>query len=256
MGAQSHVEKALRELHVLLSQCEIYDAEKNRVIVDKKKMIESLCDLSQGIYELMEEHELTQSSREQAEREVKKRSEAIVLDAGKKAEDVYAASVLYTDEALKRAQHIMQNTMNSMKEIYEKMEGQMQKELLYMQQNQTELRGSLQTLRDTDKYLQIIKEHNRKRDKKCQEDKDERPVPSVMAPKPEIRMNEAYFREHGLSLGEEDRTAEETAEKLTPEVSVHLDSAYFKWKEREGDGGEIKDIRKPERKSLFGKILQ
>ena len=44
MGAQDHVEKALRELHVLMSQCEVYDREKNLVIVDKKKMITALQD--------------------------------------------------------------------------------------------------------------------------------------------------------------------------------------------------------------------
>ena len=165
MGAQDHVEKALREIHVLMSQCEVYDKEKNLVIVDKKKLIDSLQDLSQGIYEVMDEHELTKSSREQAERDLKKRSEEIVLDANKKAEDVYAASVLYADEALKRVQYIMQDATVSVKEIYEKMDEKLQQERLHVQHNQSELRGTLQRLRDTDKYMQIMEERNKKLDR-------------------------------------------------------------------------------------------
>ena len=172
MGAQDHVEKALRELHVLMSQCEVYDREKNLVIVDKKKMIAALQDLNQGIYEVMDEHEFTKSSREQAERDLKKRSEEIVLDANKKAEDVYAASVLYADEALKRVQYIMQDAAASVKEIYEKMDTQLQKEKQHVQHNQSELRGTLQSLRDTDKYLQIMEERNKKIDRQRAEEKD------------------------------------------------------------------------------------
>ena len=99
MGARDHVEKALRELHVILSQCEIYDEEKSRVIVDKKRFVDALNDLNQGIYEVMDEYEYTKSSRDQAERETKKRGDEIIRNATRQAEDVYAASVLYTDEA-------------------------------------------------------------------------------------------------------------------------------------------------------------
>ena len=66
-------------------------------------------DLSQGIYESMEEHEMTKRSRDQAERDTKRRGDEIIADAKSKAEDVYAGSVLYTDEALKRVQFIMQD---------------------------------------------------------------------------------------------------------------------------------------------------
>ena len=37
MGAQNHMEKALRDIHVLLSKSEAYDKEKQFVIVNKKR---------------------------------------------------------------------------------------------------------------------------------------------------------------------------------------------------------------------------
>ena len=238
------------------SVIEVYDKEKNLVIVDKKKLIDSLQDLSQGIYEVMDEHELTKSSREQAERDLKKRSEEIVLDANKKAEDVYAASVLYADEALKRVQYIMQDATVSVKEIYEKMDEKLQQERLHVQHNQSELRGTLQSLRDTDKYMQIMEERNKKLDRQHAEEKDEMPAPVTAAPKPEIRINETYFREHGLSFEEEEEIPEEKTEKVTAEVNINLDSEYFRWKEREDSREDGKNGIKSGKKSLFGKIIK
>ena len=232
----------------------MYDKEKSLVIVDKKKLIDALNDLNQGIYEVMDEHEFTKRSRDQAEREVKKRGEEIIQDATRKAEDVYAASVLYTDEALKRVQYIMQDAMDAVKTVYDKMQVDLAQEKRLVQSNQLELKGSLQDLRDTDKYMQIIEDRNKKLAKEIAEEKDEIPEPSYKAVKPEIRVNEAYFREHGLSLEIEEEQPEEKVEKVTAEVSVNLDSEYFKWKEREETGDGIADIKRPEKKSLFGKL--
>lgn len=252
MGAQSHIEKALREIHVILSQCEVYDKEKNLVIVNKKAMVESLKELSEGIYEAMEEYEMTKRSREQAEREAKRHGEELITEAKNKAEDVYASSVLYTDEALKRMQIIMQDAMDSVKDIYDKMHYDMENELHRVRSNQTDLTGYLKDLSDTEKYLQIIEERNRKIAKENSKEIEEA-TPVIAAPKPEIRINEAYFREHGLSL-ESEAVPEEKTEKVMPEISVNLDSEYFKWKEREANGGAEASIKKTEKKSLFGRF--
>jgi len=255
MSAQNHIEKALRDIHMMLSQCEVYDKENNLVIIDKKALVEALRDLSQGVYEVMDEHELTKRSREQAERETRKRGEEIIADAKGKAEDVYAGSVLYTDEALKRVQLIMQEAMDSVQGIYNKMQQDMQSEMQRVRADQTGLTGYLQDLSDTNKYLQIIEERNKKLAKERAEEKEEEPAPTVAAPKPEIRINEAYFREHGLSLDDEpEEIPEEKMEKVTAEISVNLDSEYFKWKEREANGGEDDGAKKPEKKSLFGRL--
>ncbi len=255
MSAQGHIEKALRDIYVLLSQCEVYDKENNLIIMDKKVMVEALQELSQGIYEVTEEYELTKQSREQAEREVKKRGAELIADAKGKAEDVYAGSVLYTDEALKRVQFIMQDAMDSVQGIYSKMQQDMEREMQRVRSDQTGLTGYLHDLADTDKYLQIIEERNKKLAKERAMDKDEIPEPTIAVPKPEIRINEAYFREHGLSLDDEPQEMpEEKMEKVTAEISVNLDSEYFKWKEREANGGEGDESKKPGKKSLFGRL--
>lgn len=256
MGAQDHVEKALRELHIILSQGEVYDKDKNLVIVDKKRIVDALNDLNLGVYEVMDEHEFTKRGREQAEREAKRRGEEIIRDATGQAEDVYAASVLYTDEALKRVQFIMQDAMESVQKVYAAMQEALESEKHKVSENQLELTGSLQDLRDTDKYMQIIEERNKKLRKEIAEEKEELPPPAYAGVKPEIKINEAYFMEHGFELEVEEEQLEKKEEKVTAEVNVNLDSEYFKWKEREANGGdndEIADIKRSGKKSIFGK---
>ena len=110
MSAQDQTEKVLRQLHVLLSKSEPYPKEPSKVIVDKEQMLALLADLNTCMYGIMDEYELTQRSRDRAEREFRKQGDQIVWDASRKAEDIYAASVMYTDEALNRVWDIMDNT--------------------------------------------------------------------------------------------------------------------------------------------------
>ena len=253
MGAQNHIEKALRDIHVILSKSKIYEKENNLVIVDKKVMVEALQELSQAVYDVMDEYELTKQSRDRAERDAKKQGDMIIADASQKAEDVYAGSVLYTNEALKRVQIIMQDTMDEVQNVYKKMQEDMENELYRVKDHQTNLLGYLQDLSDTNKYLKIIEEKNRKLEKEHGKEKEEAPMPSYADVKPEIRINEAYFREHGI-IFEEEEAPEEKTEKVTAEINVNLDSEYFRWKEQEANGESVKEIKKQERKSFFGRF--
>lgn len=253
MSAQDKTEQVLRALHVLLSQSKMYDAERGLVIVDKRKMIQLFSELNQCIYEIMDEHELTQQGRDAAERHFRKKGEEIIEDASKKAEDVYAASVIYTDEALRLVQDIMQEAADTVKEVCTRMEDSMQKERQRVQKDQLDLKAYLQDLRDTDEYLKLIKEQNKKRTKeKLSETDAEAAAPA--APKPEIRINEAYFKEHGIALEEEEKQPEEKTEYTTPEITVNLDSEYFKWKEQENGAADSAAGKKGEKRSLFAKM--
>lgn len=255
MGAQDQTERVLRELHVLLSQSKVYDKEKQLVIVDKKEVIRLLGALNESIYAIMDEYDLTKQGRDQAERAARKLGDEIISDASHKAEDVYAASVMYSDEALKRVQDIMQDTIDSIKECYAKMESDLKKEKEAVRIDQSELKSQLHDLHDTNKYLNIIEERNKQIAKEKQKEKEEEPSPFA-AIKPEIRVNEDFLREHGYAVEEEEEEQpEEKMEKVTAEVSVNLDSEYFKWKEKENAGEEDDtEEKKAEKRSLFGKM--
>ena len=146
------------------------------------------------------------------------------------AEDVYAGSVMYTDEALHRVQDIMQDAMDSVREICDKMNDALAQEKSNVRRDQSELKSHLEDLREeaTSVYASV---------------------------KPEIKINEEYFEKNGIPLETEE--PEEEPEKNTgetgAEIKVNLDAEYFKWKE-DADGG--KEEKKPERHSFFGKRLK
>lgn len=261
MSTQDNIEKILRSLHVLLSKSEPYAKEPSKVIVDKQQMLDLLSELNKSIYDIMDEYELTKQSRDRAEREFRKKGDEIVWDASRKAEDIYAASVMYTDEALRRIQEIMRESQDSVKEIYAKMDKNLKSQEELVRSNQLELKSQLQDLVDTEKYLKLIEERNReiKREKDKGKPVEER-EPSIYANRQtEIKINQDYFDKMGISVEEEQVKAEEsTHEAETPtkaeeaKMQAQLDADYFDWKE--GQGTKKSDTK--ERMERFSSVLK
>ena len=247
MSAQDKTEQVLREMHIMYANSEVYDKATNRVIIDKKEALNLLQRLNVCIYELMEEHELTQQSRDAAERQFRKKTDGIVEDANRMAEDVYAGSVMYTDEALHRVQDIMQDAMDSVREICDKMNDALAQEKSNVRRDQSELKSHLEDLRDTNKYMNLIEQRNKEIAKeRAKREQEEEEATSVYASvKPEIKINEEYFEKNGIPLETEE--PEEEPEKNTgetgAEIKVNLDAEYFKWKE-DADGGKEQIRRK------------
>lgn len=244
MGTQDNIEKVLRSLHVLLSKSEPYGREPSKVIVDKQQMLDLLSQLNKSVYDIMDEYELTKQSRDRAEREFRKRGDEIVWDASRKAEDVYAASVMYTDEALGRVQDIMKETNESVKKIYEDMDKNLKEQEEMLRKNQLELKSQLQDLVDTEKYFKLIEERNKeiKKEKEKGKPLEERETSIYANRQTEIKINQQYFEKMGIPL-EEEKT-EKTEEQTEAEVMLNLDADYFQWKEQQ------EEEKKPE--GLYG----
>ena len=247
MSAQVNMEKVLRELHVLLSKSNPYERDSNYLVVNKKEMLDVLKQLAVCMSEVMDEYELTKQGREQAQRENRKIGEEIINDARAKAEDVYAASVMYTDEALRRILDIMDEANESVKAVYDSMGEKLANERKLVSGDKLELKSLLQDLKDTDKYMGIIEERNKKiaKEKKWKEEDTES--------SPYAAVNRDYFEQQGISFEEQ---PEEKTEKAAPEISVNLDSEYFKWKEQERKEGDPEDEKQPEKKGFFGKFMK
>ena len=260
MGAQDNTEKVLRSLHVLLSKSEPYPKEPSKVIIDKQQVIDLLAELNTCIYQIMDEYELTIRSRDKAERDFHKKGDQIIWDASRKAEDIYAASVMYMDETLNRMQDIMQEADKKVGAIYQEIKEQMEKEEKTLRTNKSELKGQLQDLVDTEKYLKIIEERNREIEKEKMEgrpeyEQEKREEKAIYANRQtDIKINQEYLDKLGLSVPEEpvEDLAEEPVEKpvekpkkLSPkpeipapvtveeQLRVNLDADYFKWKDEQ-----------------------
>ncbi len=242
MSTQDKLERVLRDIHIMISRSELYDKTGDRIVVEKKLMFEHLNHLNACIYEMMDEYEATKQSRDRAEREAKKQGDQILWNASRSAEDVYAAAVLYTDEALVRAQSIMKTAEDAVKELLEKTGEELKQRREILRENQSELKSQLQDMVDTEKYLKIIDDRNKELEKEKREKEvgadphaeEVRREKSIYEDrKTEIKINPAYFERMGLALEEAaDREANEAAGKMEkgPQITVDLDSEYFKRK--------------------------
>lgn len=255
MSAQDNIEKVLRSLHVLLSKSEPYGREPSKVIVDKQEVLDLLSELNKCVYAVMDEYEMTKQSRDRAEREFKKRGDEIVWDASRKAEDIYAASVLYTDEALTHVQEIIKQTNSSVEEIYAKMNEKLIEQQKLCHTNQMELKSQLQNLVDTEKYLKIIEERNRERQKeKEKETFVQTSEKSIYANRQtEIKVNQQYLEKMGLST-EKETSQEKENEIKEADIKIDLDADYFRWKEEKTE--ESKDKKIKEKTELFQNVLK
>ena len=103
MSAADRTEKVLRDIHVLFSKAEPYNGSKRDVIVNKNEMMDLLKELNACMYDMIDEHELSQTKKDKANREMQKQGDDIIFAASRKAEDIYAASIMYTDNALMRS---------------------------------------------------------------------------------------------------------------------------------------------------------
>ena len=248
MSSQDKLEKVLRDIHVLISRSEVYDTD--RIVVNKQEMFGLIDRLNASIYEIMEEYELTKQSRDRAEREHKKQGDKIIWDASRKAEDIYAASVMYTDEALNHIQAIMDESTEQIRAVQDAMLKDLEEKKQIVRTNQLELKSQLQDLVDTEKYLSLIEERNKeierekeKHGRRFGEPKEKSQFADV---KTEIRINKEYFRNAGIELEED----EETTAEQTPVDEKRVQTEEAVGKEDPSDGNDLSDAELTEGKEM------
>jgi hypothetical protein len=248
MGAQDRTERVLRDMHVLFSKAHPYEGSTKNVIVDKNAMMDLLKELNECMYDMMEEHELTVKSRDKANREMQKQGDDIVFEATRKAEDIYAASIMYTDKAFDNLQEALKESQEAVSKIYDDAIKKIKEETRSVKTNQLELKSHLNDLIDTQKYLRLIDEENmrllREKAEGSEEDFD---APKYSAP--EIRINKDYFAQAGLAIDDDlDQSAGDINGEESGISSEDLDAEYFKWQEEESG----KEEKKPGKKGLGG----
>ena len=236
MATQEKTERVLRDIHVLFSKAEPFEGSAINVVVNKNDVMELLKELNSCMYDMMDEYELTSRSQAKAKREMKKEGDDIIFESTRKAEDIYAASVMYTDNTLNQIQDIMKEAIEKFDKIYDETKDKVDKEVREVKKNQSDLKASLSDLIDTQKYLHLIEDENRRLAKEKDSGQystssDDNLYANVQ---PEIHINEDYFRAQGMNP---DGTplGESLDENTMASVSEDLDAEYFNWKEEGAD---------------------
>lgn len=245
MSPQDKLERVLKDIHVMLSKCEIYNHQPDKVIVDRKKMLVLLDQLNRSVFDMMEAYEHTRDSRNRAELEFRQKGKEMMDDASEKADDIYAASVLYTADMLGKVQDLIDQANASMTDVFRgfKKELRAQKDLI--KSHETELEGQLNDLADTRLYRNMLEDVRRRQRRKQREEKEEQEqsaavkaggahehiyTPAVSA---DVKINEEYFERAGISLEDAKNGYVPSAEPMRvekPEVKVNLNAEYFKRK--------------------------
>ncbi len=231
MKAQDKTEKVLRDIHVLFSKAEPYEGSKRKVVIDKLRMMNLLKDLNDCMYDMMEEHELTEASRDKARRAAQRENDELIFETRRNAEEIYAASLMYSDRSLNELADVVKETRNRFDGVYTELQNHIKEELNTIRHNQYELKGQLQGLIDTQKYLRLIEDENARRAKEKAQGQSEEEKDPYADTQIEVKVNEEYFRQQGLEDLLDDKPDDEEIE--LPEINVDLDAEYFKWKESE-----------------------
>lgn len=220
MSSQDRLENVLRDIHVMISKSEKYDAD--RIVVSKNDIFNLIDRLNASIYEIMDEYELTQQSRDRALRENKKEGDKIIWDASRQAEDIYAASVMYTEEALNHLNVMVEEADQTIGRLYKEFQNNMKQQQETIRENHLELKSQLQLLADTEKYLKLIEERNREIERERSDKKKGRKTLDKFGErraviKPEIKINEEYFRKAGIPIvKDEDEKKDDDPEYMEP----------------------------------------
>lgn len=257
MSPQDKVERVLKEIHVTFSKSEMVDGHPDKIIIDRKKFLGLLDRLNQGIYDMMEQYEQTRQSRNNAERAFQKKGNEIIEAANANAEDVYAASVIYTADMIGAIRDLMDQTNDSMNDLFMQFKKELREQKDKLQSHENELQGQLADLTDTKKYLSIIDDINRQRARKNRDLEAEKEVGMQYArsmmyippSEPDIKVNEQYFENSGTKKPEELAREPLPAEK--PDIRINTNAAYFKWKasqetEQSGQEGETDTAEEPQ----------
>ena len=251
MNAQDRTEDALRAMHILIANAEFEPGSNTKIIIDKDEAQSLLKELGDCLYQMLDESELTKSSRQQAERTQQKQADLTEERAKKKAEDIYAGSLMYSDRALNLISDIIADAENRIEKIHSDMMEQISSEKKKIKTNQYELKGQLSDLKDTKKYLRLIEEENKRleEEEKSGEFTEEADQPSYADVKPESHVNPAFFQGGEIPSGTvaDGEDGDDLSDKIESQINLDdLDREYFKWK----DGEDTEEA--PKKKGLFG----
>lgn len=226
-NTQAQIEQAIREMRRIIASAERYGKSGTLVVVDRRELSDYLLAVSNGIYALLDEYELTESGKDRARREMEREREEYIKNAKAEGDDITASSLMYVDHTIDGVLANIEQTREKIEQIFAAFQSELTREEENIRSNKLELKGRLQTIDDTKIYSQAI-EDARKRI--AQELGGIEELPDVVYEKPEIIVNEAYIPK----TGDEPLPGEE--------MGADLDALHFGTGEEESAPTEEKKV--------------
>lgn len=249
------VESIMRRIHVMFAKCEVYQNSPDKIILSKREMFDLLQELNDSIYEVLDQYEASTRSKEKARMEIERQSSDILANARNGAEQIQAASLIFSDTMLNEVRLIAEGVEQKVREEYEQFQEKMQNFTKQLVDNKEELKTQLSELREKEVYLSLLNEKKSLLEKEKIEPRQ--PVMKIMdAVKPELEELEELPEilppeEMVLELEEPEKEELISEEEVLPEdlelVEEH-EKLFQKMFQEEEEDEEFEQVEPVERK--------
>lgn len=166
MTPREQAEIAIQEIREHLAGCRQSPVDANLILADRRDFAERIDRLETVVQRILEEYESVMEQRGEIERAARRESEQIIGTAESRADDVYAASIVYTDNMIGTLQTIIDDTNDSLNGVIRRFRKEMRRQKDLLKKNEIELQAELLDMKDSKKYLQMIEEINEEREEK------------------------------------------------------------------------------------------
>ncbi len=227
MTPREKAEIAIQDIREHLANCRQSPVDPNLILADRRDFANHIDRVEKVLQEVLDEYESILEQRGELERAARRESDQIISSAESRADDVYAASIVYTDNMIGTLQTIIDDTNDSLNGVIRRFRKEMRRQKDLLKKNEIELQAELLQLKDNKKYLQLLEEINAEREEKRLAGKQ--PEEEKTAPQPKA-----------------EAVVPPVAEKA--DVQVNTDAAYFKWKEAQ-EGGVPEEEPQAEQKA-------
>lgn len=162
---QEKLEQIMRQIYLMLSNCEESAYSSEDLVVPKRRIYSLLEELNYAVYDLMEQYEGTVTSRERALAEHERNMAKIKEDAKSRAEDTYAASLLYAREMFTDMRHITEQLCKSIRKEYDGVLSSYEEKLRFLRENEESTVAQMSLMSESKKYLRLIEQQNKEKER-------------------------------------------------------------------------------------------
>lgn len=163
---QEKLEQIMRQIYLMLSNCEESAYSSEDLIVPKKRIFQLLEELNYTVYDMMEQYEGTMASRERGLAEHERKMAQIKEEAKGRAEDTYAASLLYARDMFMEMRKTTEQLCKNLRKEYNDALRGYEDSLRYLQENEDSMVEQMNLMMDSKKYLRLIEQQNKDKEKK------------------------------------------------------------------------------------------
>lgn len=162
----TRVEEILKKIHVLFAKGEAYQNSPDMIILSKSEMFALLEELNEAMYEVLDQYEATTRAKELAKLETEREASEIIAESKRDAEQIHAASLVYTDTMLDEVTNVINETKESIRQQYLEMLAKMDDELEALKVNRDGVKDNLAELHESERYINMLDEVRKARDEK------------------------------------------------------------------------------------------